>query len=96
MVLGRIVKMGLEDLAMTLSSQDDSWSSSSSSSIHHLWWMLLWHPQLTIFISSETIHILVTLTNSNGKGKGGIFLCVTNPVQAAGSSKYEPPGMEGI
>ena len=45
-------------------------SSSTTSSIHHLWRMLLRHPQLTIFISSETIHILVTLTNSEGEGEG--------------------------
>ena len=61
--------MGLEDLAVTVGSQDHSWSSSSSSSWIHLQLMLFRHSQLTIFVSSETIHILITLTNRQGRGR---------------------------
>ena len=66
-MLGRIVKVGLEDLAVTVGSQDHSWSSSSS--WIHLQLMLFRHSQLTIFVSSETIHILITLTNRQGRGR---------------------------
>ena len=69
-MLRRIVKVGLEDLPVTVGSQDNSRSSSSSSSGIHL--MLFRHSQLTIFVSSEIIHILIKLTNSQYGACSGV------------------------